>query len=317
MDLPRNQSKNVLQYGDRLLQHALVLVNPCRNKDNLEALRKAVQLLESADFDVSLCEPESESHMNTLIKDFRQEKGVVIIAGGDGTISSAVETVYSCQHTLAIFPLGTANDFARTLGVPLNLLEAAQVVVDGKRKRASLGKVNDHFFINVSHLGLGVDVTHALSPRSKMYFGVFSYLGSFIRAVNHKGSFKVHIEANGWRYSTRAIHLAIGNGRFYGGGNIVEQNATLFDGTLNLFCIKAQRWWELLLLGRKLRHGQFQKVERIVSRSAETFSVRTSKPRELVSDGEVKTKTPAEFTIIPSAIEVIVGDVPMPTEENQ
>lgn len=293
------------------MQHALLIINPHSRNGQVEALDEAVQLLEASGIEVSVCESESETHLVSLIEEYEREDGIVIIGGGDGTISSALEALHNHQRTLAIFPMGTANDLARSVGVPANLLEAAQVIVDGRREQLSLGKVNNkHFFINVAHVGLGVDVTRELSSDSKKFFGVFAYLGAFLRAIKQNKSFKVHIKTDDWNCSTRVIHLAIGNGRFYGGGNIVDQRSTLLEGQLNLFFIKPQRWWQLLLLGPSLRKGALDTTDRIVRKSSDKFSIQTSKPKQLEADGEFKTTTPAEFEVIPNAIEAIVGDIP-------
>lgn len=296
------------------MQHALLIINPHSRNGQAEALEEAIRLLEVSGIEVSVCESESESHLVSLIEDYEREDGIVIIGGGDGTISSALQPLYSCKRTLAIFPMGTANDLARSLGVPENLLKAAQVIVDGRREHISLAKVNnEHFFINVAHLGLGVDVTRELTSDSKKFFGVFAYLGAFLRAIKRNKSFKVHIKTNDWHISTRVIHLAIGNGRFYGGGNIVDQRSTLLDGQLNLFFIKPQRWWQLLLLGPSLRNGALDTTDRIVRKASEKVSIQTSKPKDLEADGEFKTTTPVEFEVIPQAIEAIVGDIPTST----
>ncbi|MDX1572725.1 MAG: lipid kinase [Methylophaga sp.] len=295
------------------MQHALLIINPHSRNGQAEALKGAVRLLQGAGIEVSVCESESKTHLVSVIEDYDQEDGIVIIAGGDGTISSALEALYIYKRALAIFPTGTANDLARSLGVPEDLLAAAQVIVNGRREYISLGKVNEHYFINVAHVGLGVDVTNELTADSKKYFGVFAYLGAFLSVIKRNKSFKVHIKADDWQCSTKAIHLAIGNGRFYGGGNIVDQRSTLLDGQLNLFFIKQQRWWQLLLLGPSLRNGVVHKTDRIVRRTSEKFSIQTSRPKALEADGEFKTKTPAEFVVIPKAIEAIVGDMPTST----
>ncbi len=295
------------------MQHALLIINPHSRNGQSEELEAAVRLLDDAGVEVSVCESESESHMVSMIENYDRKDGVVIIGGGDGTISSALEAVYASQQTLAIFPMGTANDFARSIGVPQNLLAAAEVIVDDRREHISLARVNEHFFINVAHVGLGVDVTSELTSERKKNFGVFAYLGALIRAIKYNKSFRIHIKSEDCECSSKAIHLAVGNGRYYGGGNVIDQNSTLLDGQLNLFFIKPQRWWQLLLLGPSLRNGVLHKTDRIVNKTSEHFSIRTSKPRELEADGELKTSTPAEFEIIPRAIEAIVGDIPTAT----
>lgn len=295
------------------MQHALLIVNPHSRNGQAETLQAAIELLKNAGIDVSINESESEEHLVSLIEEYDREDGIVIVAGGDGTISSALEVIYNCQRTLAIFPMGTANDLAKSIGVPADLLSAAQVIAEGKRESISLGKVNGHYFINVAHVGLGVDVTREITPESKKYFGVFAYLTAFFRALKRNKSFKVKINYDDGYCSSKAIHLAVGNGRFYGGGNIVDERASLLDDELSLFFIKPQPWWKLLLLGPILRNGAKQNTDRIVRKSAKKFSIQTSRPKSLEADGEFKTKTPAEFEVIPEAIKVIVGEPPIPT----
>lgn len=291
------------------MQHALLLVNPHSRNGQAEALDNAVLMLEESNVQVTRCESESQAHMVSQIEGYDRSDGVIIIAGGDGTISSALESIYKCQRTLAILPLGTANDLARSIGVPNDLLQAAKIIIDGKRERINLGKVNDKYFVNVAHIGLGVDVTHELTAESKKYFGVFAYLGAFIKAIKGNRSFRVRIQADDWSCSVKTLHLAIGSGRYYGGGNIVSEGATVLDGQLKLFCIKAQPWWQLLLLGFHLRRGTVKMAERVICKTAKKFSIQTSRPKEVEADGETKTKTPTEFEVLPEAIEMIVGDI--------
>ncbi|ODN67248.1 diacylglycerol kinase family protein [Methylophaga muralis] len=119
------------------MQHALLIINPNSRNGQAEAFEDAVRLLEASGMEISVCDSESEAHLVSLIEDYERKDGIVIIGGGDGTISSALEALHTCQRTLAIFPMGTANDLARSIGVPANLLEAAQVIVDGRREQLS------------------------------------------------------------------------------------------------------------------------------------------------------------------------------------
>lgn len=291
------------------MQHALLVVNPQSRSGQAEALDEAIEILKNADIAVELYVSESTAQMVAKIAGYRRPNSLVIIAGGDGTISSALEAVYQHNHRLAILPMGTANDLARSLGVPQMLTDAAHIIAAGACERINLARVNDAYFVNVAHLGLGVDVTHELTPQRKKFFGVFAYLAAFFSAVKRNKSFKVHIKTDEWEDTVRAIHLAIGNGRYYGGGNIVDENATLVDGKLNLFFIKPQHWSRLLLLGRHLRTGDLKSADRVVCKTSTKISIRTSKPIRLAADGEFKTATPAEFEVIPRALEVIAGDM--------
>lgn len=294
------------------MQHALLVINPKSRNGHSEELTEAIDLLRNSGIEVEVCVTESPSHMASCIENYREKKGVVIVAGGDGTISSALESIYKSEQTLAILPMGTANDLARSLGISHDVVAAAQAIVNDKRERINLAKVNNSYFVNVAHVGLGVEVTRELTSEMKKYFGVFAYLGAFTSVMKRNKSFKVQIEADDWKESVRAIHLAVGNGRYYGGGNVVDDDSTLLDGQLNLFCLKPIRWWRLLLLGVNFRNGSLQKAERVVCKKARKISIKTSRAKHIQADGEFKTDTPANFEVMPKAIEAVVGDMPLP-----
>ena len=294
------------------MQHALLVINPKSRNGHSEELTEAIDLLRNSGIEVEVCVTESPSHMASCIENYREKKGVLIVAGGDGTISSALESIYKSEQTLAILPMGTANDLARSLGISHDVVAAAQAIVNDKRERINLAKVNHSYFVNVAHVGLGVEVTRELTSEMKKYFGVFAYLGAFTSVMKRNKSFKVQIEADGWKESVRAIHLAVGNGRYYGGGNVVDDDSTLLDGQLNLFCLKPIRWWRLLLLGVNFRNGNLQKAERVVCKKARKISIKTSRAKHIQADGEFKTDTPANFEVMPKAIEAVVGDMPLP-----
>ncbi|WP_417439743.1 lipid kinase [Idiomarina abyssalis] len=296
------------------MQHALLVINPKSRNGHSQELTEATDLLRNSGIEVEVCVTESPSHMASCIENYREKKGVVIVAGGDGTISSALDSIYKSEQTLAILPMGTANDLARSLGISHDVVAAAQAIVNDKRERINLAKVNNSYFVNVAHVGLGVEVTRELTSEMKKYFGVFAYLGAFTSVMKRNKSFKVQIEADGWKESVRAIHLAVGNGRYYGGGNVVDDDSTLLDGQLNLFCLKPIRWWRLLLLGVNFRNGNLQKAERVVCKKARKISIKTSRAKRIQADGEFKTDTPANFEVMPKAIEAVVGDMPLPNE---
>lgn len=89
---------------------------------------------------------------------------LVVVGGGDGTVSYAAGRVAGSNVVLGVLPLGTANDFARTLEIPSNLAEACAAIADGEVVDIDLGRANGEPFLNVASVGLSVAVTEALSP---------------------------------------------------------------------------------------------------------------------------------------------------------
>ena len=117
--------------------------------------------------------------------------------------------------TLGLLPLGTANDFARTLEIPVDIEQACQTIAHGKVVDVDLGLARDNYYVNVASTGLSVKVTQALSPRLKK-LGVLAYPMAAIRAFFEHEPFSARLTfPDGDREPVeygRLLHLAVGNG---------------------------------------------------------------------------------------------------------
>ncbi|HEY7885874.1 MAG TPA: lipid kinase, partial [Cellvibrionaceae bacterium] len=237
----------------------------------------------------------------------RDKIDFVIVGGGDGTLSSTAHTLIETKLPLAILPLGTANDLARSLGIPEELEEAFAVIAGNVRTHIDVGLVNDQHYFNVAHMGLGVKVTQELTPEVKKHWGVFSYLKAFFAALARIRQFRVNLEVDGEKHSLRSIQLAVGNGRYYGGGNVIDEQARMDDGLLSLYSLRPQRVWELLTLAPLLRDGKQRHDRRIYRVRGREIRIHTRpKGREIHADGDPVGRTPATFRILPGVIEVFV-----------
>jgi len=284
---------------------ALLILN-ANSRNGADAnIQQGVDLLENAG--IKLIQKDSSSSAETaqLIEQYHDEIQLVILGGGDGTISSAAGTLYKHQLAFAILPLGTANDLARSLGIPNNLPDAFQAILDNYRGKINLGVINGHYFFNVAHIGLGVTVTHELTPEVKKTWGVFSYLKAVFAAFKIHRSFRAAIAANGQSYNLRTIQLAIGNGRYYGGGNIIDENSEIDDGLLCLYSLPPSSLWGLLSRAPLLRYGKHSQMQNTFTIRAKRIEITTAQPKEIHADGEPISKTPAIFDVIPQALEVI------------
>lgn len=284
---------------------ALLIINPASRMGAGADLQQGLTLLREAG--ITLLEKESTSaeHSRELIHSYRHQVDLVVIGGGDGTISSASDALYECGLPFAILPLGTANDLARSVGVPHDIEQACQLIVANHRRRVDLGVVNDRFFFNVAHIGLGVSITYELTPEIKKKWGVFSYLAAFFRALSRKQVFRLFLQIDTRTIRLKSIHLAIGNGRFYGGGNVVDERAQIDSGELFLYSLKPQSVWELLTLAPLLRGGRQRLAKRTFTAHGKRITVKTARPMEIFADGEPAGFTPAVFEIRPGALEVI------------
>lgn len=288
-------------------KRALLVVNPNSRRGADEDLEEGVALLQSAGIEVIQQQPTSCEHMDQLIRHYRDQVDFYIVGGGDGTISAAAPALLDCAKPFAFLPLGTANDLARSLALPESVIDVCRVIVADRRRRIDLGVVNKRYFFNVAHIGLGVHITYELTPEIKKRLGVFSYLRAFFRALSSKQTFRVLLQVDGRRYRQRSIHLAVGNGRFYGGGNIVDERAQIDSGDLYLYSLKPQSVWELLTLAPLLRGGRQRLVERTFTAIGHRIEVKTTRPKEIHADGEPAGYTPAVFEVLHDALEVFAG----------
>lgn len=285
--------------------NALLIINPNSRKGAETDITEGIELLESAGFLLIKVESKSAEDTARLVDRYHNEIELVIIGGGDGSINSAAAPVYRHNLTLAILPLGTANDLARSLGLPTDLLEVFKIIAAYKRRKIDLGSFDGHYFFNAANIGLGTHVTRELTPEIKKRWGVFSYLRAAFAAFKTNRKFRATINVDGNEYCVKSIQIAIGNGRFYGGGNIIDENATIDDGLLKLYSLPPQSMWELLRMAPWLRAGKQRQLERTFTAVGHRIEIHTMPIRSIYADGEPVSRTPAVFKIIPQALNVV------------
>ena len=278
---------------------ALLLVNPhARNGSDMG--QQLADLLIERGFEV--VEPARVSagetgSVDALIRRHRGKVDLVVLAGGDGTINAALAALVATRLPLAIVPLGTANDLARTLQVPDKVEAALDVILQGEVRQVDVGMVNDHHFINVASIGLGVKITKRLSKEGKAFWGVLSYLKTALQVVWYARRFRVEIMAGTTRLELKAMHIAVGNGRHYGGGMTVSDVAEIDDGLLDLYAIEVRYWWQLFGLLPALRDGTLAKSRYVSTVRSASIEIRTRKSLRVGTDGEISTNTPANFSV--------------------
>ena len=231
---------------------------------------------------------------------------LVVLGGGDGTMNSAAPALIETGLPLGLLPLGTANDLARTLGIPLELEEAVRVVIEGVPRRIDLGEVNGHPFFNVASIGLSVAVTRELTGEVKRRWGRLGYALATLRALWKMRPFRAEIQHDGEAHRVRTLQVAVGNGRFYGGGMTIDETAAIDDGQLNLYSLEFEGIWKLAMIYpafRSGRHGLWQEVR---TASFQEVEIRTRRPRPVNTDGELTTRTPARFRVLRGAVSVLV-----------
>ncbi len=284
----------------------LLLIN-LRSKQGLLRFGEVVSHFNDAGVAYIIGQIKEPEDFVRCIRRYQHQVSAVVIGGGDGTLNLAVDALVETGLPLGILPLGTANDLVRTLNLPRTLPEACAVIAQGHRQVIDLGRVNGKYFFNVASCGLSISITQKLSGSLKKRWGVFAYAIAALRTIATARRFTVKIQIDGGEPMTRrSLQIAVGNGRYYGGGLTIAADAAIDDQRLDVYSLEMPHWWHILFLVPALRSGHFSERIGIWRWEGQHIAITTRHSKRLNTDGEITTTTPAEFELCPHALEVFV-----------
>ncbi len=286
---------------------ALLLVNPRARRGAKEAGEIAAGL-RCAGLELVAAPSGDPAALPDLIRRHVREVDRVVVAGGDGTINHAVQVMVDVGLPLAIIPAGTANNLARTVGVPLDLEAAIAAAASSHRRPVDLGRVNGHWFCTTASIGLSVQITEELSPDIKRRWGPIAYAFTASKVMRWSHPFHADIRWEGGSRHTRTVQIVVGNGRYYGAALTVAPDATIDDARLDLYSLEVTHWWELLKVAPFLRWGTHVQRREVEALRAKVFEIRTRRPMPIDVDGELGAETPGRFEVVPSAIEIFAPE---------
>lgn len=249
---------------------------------------------------------EQPDQVAARIAAFHGQVDCVAVGGGDGTLRCAAGALVETGVPMLVIPLGTANDLARTLGVPLDPVQAAKLVRTGRREDIDLGQVNGAWFFNVAGIGMSVDVAERLARTSKRW-GPFEYALAFANIWRSRRPFRAEIECDGRQVSLDSLQISVGNGLRHGGGIKVAEDASIDDGLFDVYSVAPQSLWRLLARAPALLQGTHHMVRGVTNLRGRKVVVRTPNKRKRVNaDGEVVAFTPAHFTMHRNGVVVLL-----------
>jgi diacylglycerol kinase (ATP) len=284
-------------------RRALLIVNS-KSRNGAAQLSLVRERLEAYGIEPVHKECGSREELAPLIAEQGADVDLVAVGGGDGTLNAAAQGVIARGLPLGILPLGTANDLARTLDIPTDLDAAARIIAEGHTRRIDLGLVNDQPFFNVASIGLSAELAQELTREMKRRWGRLGYGIAALKVLARAKPFRARITSTEGTARVRTLQIAVGNGRYYGGGNAIEKDAAIDDQHLDLYSLELTRAWKLALMARSFRNGEHGAWREVRAIRAKAFTVETRRPRPVNCDGEIVTQTPARFTIRPAAVTV-------------
>lgn len=236
---------------------------------------------------------------------------VIAVGGGDGTLGNAAEVLRGMGSALAVLPLGTRNHLARALGVPLDLVQAAQVAATGERRRIDLGRAGKRIFVNNASIGL-----YPRLVRERDRHKLPKWLGTIPAAWQVLRTMRAHryaLSVDGERRVVRTPLLFIGNNRYSLEPGSLGERESLDDGALSLCAVRAEGLLQLIWLAFKVLVG-LASADQDFEDLAEAASITIEGEGEIgvALDGEVRRMTlPLHLDILPAGLGVVAPRTPV------
>jgi YegS/Rv2252/BmrU family lipid kinase len=229
----------------------------------------------------------------------------IILGGGDGTVSSSVSSFAHRDVALGLLPMGTANNFARANGIPLDLDAAVEALVSGTVVKVDLGRVDQTYFTNAVSIGITSAIHRGSSDPLKRHLGRVGYMLAAARQLAACKPFDCRLVVDDATVDVSALDVRIANGPFQGGLRVVDE-ARVDSGNLVVRVIRAGSAWSLGRVWLRTGMGRADDPALVQTIRARQIEVST-KPRQHVSvDGEVVTQAPVKVDIVPGALRLIV-----------
>jgi YegS/Rv2252/BmrU family lipid kinase len=288
-----------------LPRQAALVVN-AQSRKGRELFAQACQLLKARGIELIAAHAvrDPQQLRPTIRRVLADDPPMVIVGGGDGTLSSTVDDFVAHDAVFALLPLGTANSFARTLGIPLDLEGAIDVIARGQRRRIDLGMIDGDYFANAAAIGMSPLIAESIPHGLKRYLGRIGYLGWAAVQFLRFRPFRLTVGNE----TLDAVEVRIANGRFHGGTELVD-DARLDSGEIVVQAVlgnaKHRLAWSwaasiLKLRARKRTVREFHGAElRIV----------TDPPLPISIDGEVLAHTPCTARVAEGIIEVAAPSI--------
>ena len=289
----------------REIRSAALIVN-AKSRRGRKLFRRACRRVRDLPFPVKAHAVKDPKHLDRTVRQALEKKpDLLILGGGDGTISGLVDLLVGQDVILGVLPLGTANSFARTLCLPLDIDGAIDVLKTGVPKRIDLGMIDDDYFANCAAMGISPQIAETVPHNLKKMLGRIGYLGWAGYQLSRFKPFTLYVDDGSGEKKLRVVEVRISNGPYHGGTWLVDE-ASPESGEIVVQAVQGHykrrlvKNWAASFLGRAERHQD------TISFSGKSIRVRSDPPLPISIDGEVLAHTPVTAHVAAGIIEVMV-----------
>jgi diacylglycerol kinase (ATP) len=295
---------------------ASLIYNPAAGAFNVEPiLPKILATLQEYGWQVVMCHAHQRGDIGRLAQAAaRQERQVVLVAGGDGSLNEAANALAYSQTALGMLPTGTGNVFARQLGIPIpspwnpsKLVDAARALAAGEVRTIDLGRTAGRYFVMWSGTGLDAEIIASIEPKPPMIrrFGMVGYAAQVVRVALRYHAVQMVIEVDQTTIKTRALLAVASNGPRYGVIFRLAPAAMLDDGYLDLTILKGDNLFAKITRVLNLLLGRVARDPQAILCRARRIQMTTLNPIPVQVDGEPLTMTPVTIEVAPLALRIL------------
>ncbi|QAS52489.1 diacylglycerol/lipid kinase family protein [Halobacillus litoralis] len=292
------------------MKKAMVIVNPSSGKEEaLDHVERIQRILKEKGYGVEVAQTEKELDATNYCQDAcHNEFDLVVSLGGDGTLNETINGMVDQNHRplLGIIPLGTVNDFARALNIPLDVEEAIDVLRSDRSKKVDIGRFNDRYFVNIVAAGALAEATYEVTQEQKTKFGPLAYIMEGMKTLTSNNSYPLRIEHDGekWEGDSFLFLAALTNST--GGFEKLSPEAEVDDGAIHCYIVPQMNMIRLAGIVTAILRGELKNDSEVHYFTAQ--EVKLTSEDDLVTnvDGEEGDHLPVNLKIMPSHIDVIV-----------
>jgi diacylglycerol kinase (ATP) len=278
---------------------ALLVVNPnARRGRELHTLLHRELERHGIDVVRELGEPSSSG---------RPEVDAIVAAGGDGTLAHVIRRAMAYDVPVGLIPLGTFNELARTLGIPLDVASACATIAAGHERAIDVACVNGTYYLNEASIGISSRLARLQLPENKQRFGLMAIVATALQAFIHSRPIRVEIVHDGRVNRFKTVQLTVANSHRFGGFFSVA-DAAIDDGWLDLYSVEIKGVSEAFSVARAILSGKRQTVPGLRTYRSVAFDVITKRRHRITADGEPAGRTPARFEIVPKALRIFTPE---------
>jgi YegS/Rv2252/BmrU family lipid kinase len=284
----------------------LLIINPLAGKKALKLLPKIKRWLSQSPHEFSFSIPKSQDEMRLeIIKAAVEGINGILLCGGDGTVHEALPAIAETNLPFGLIPCGRGNDFARNIGLSINLRKYCILPIEPTFHKFDLPTINAIPFVSIACIGLDAEV-NKLARDGKGYFGgKLGYIVCVLKALKKFRPFEIELTIDGQFWRDRVMMVTIANGPYYGGGMKIAPDAMMDDGVLNICIVKEMSKWELLREFPKVFKGTHIYNPNFVMKTGQKVKIKSDERREIFADGEYVGNLPADCTIGNQKIQIM------------